>query len=74
MKHAKRKSTTAADAAQAPVSVLKLSAPMRRKIAKDLGIEAGIEAVPESIQIVRARRQDLGTRVALPQTWILVDA
>jgi len=74
MKHAKRKESNAADAGQASVSVLKLSAPMRRKIAKDLGIDAGIEAVPESIQIVRARRQDLGTRVALPQTWILVDA
>lgn len=69
----KRATKNSKDTAQA-VSVLKLSAAARRKIAKDLGIEAGIEAVPETIHILRVRRQNLSTRVGLPLTWILVDA
>jgi hypothetical protein len=69
----KRATKNVQDTAQA-VSVLKLSAAARRKIAKDLRIEAGIEAVPETIHILRVSRRNLSTRVALPQTWILVDA
>jgi len=65
MKLATKKKTTEAAAAK-PVSVIKLSADVRRRIAKDLGITAGIEAVPEAIHLVRVHRQDLITRVGLP--------
>jgi hypothetical protein len=69
----KRATKNPQDTTQA-VSVLKLSEAARRKIAKDLGIEAGVQAVPEAIHILRVSRRNLPTRVALPQTWILVEA
>ena len=70
MKLASKKSA-AADTPAKRVSVIKLSAPVRQRIAKELGIQAGIDAVPEAIHVVRVNRQNLLTRPGFPHVWVL---
>ena len=66
-----RRKKAAGDTAGKPVSEIKLSDTVRRRVASELGIPAGVAAVPDAIHVVRVRRQNLRTRPGSPLVWIL---
>ncbi len=55
------------------VSSIKLNARMRKKILSDLGVDAPIDWVPDTIFVNRIPHQDLGiTKLVRPNAWVIV--